>query len=86
MSPREKPTGIRLVDEIHEASAPTLDGYAAAASEYIRSASEVAPGPKKAAQIRLSKALGKVVLNDIQSLIPSIRGRAGEQLVAGGLR
>ena len=86
MSPAKAPTGLPLVDAIDGAASPTLQEYAAAASEYIRSASDLRAEPKKSAQIRLSGALGRAVLNNLQDLIPSIRGRAGEQLVAGGLR
>lgn len=86
MSPEKKPTGLPLVDAIDGAESPSVQEYTAAASEYIRSASQLDAGPKKSAQIRLSDALGRTVLNDLQDLIPSIRGRAGEQLVAGGLR
>ena len=70
MSPAKKPTGLKLVDAIDAAREPTLQEYAAAASEYIKSAYDLADGPKKAAQIRLSKALGRVVLDGIQDLVP----------------
>lgn len=58
-----------------------------AVSTYVREQSGLAAGPKKAAQIRLSNALGRAFVNDLHAKLPMLRGAiVGERKVAGALR
>jgi hypothetical protein len=57
-------------------------------SAYIREQSRLAPGPKKASQIRLSNALARSLADELEARLPALAGRlkTEEQKVAGGLR
>jgi hypothetical protein len=83
------PTGIASVDQLADLSDTecTIDVYVRAASEYVRRSHELKLGPKKAAQIRLSNALGRALVADLKVRIPSLRDVViGERKVSGALR
>ncbi len=80
-----EPTGLASVDALGSMPA-TLDLYVAGASEYIRSSSTISPGQKKAAQIRLSIALGHALSAALRERVPDMSLHVGERTVAGGLR
>jgi hypothetical protein len=75
------PTGLAKVDRLAGLSSVTLGDYVAGASEYVQTGSQ-----SKAAQIRLSSALGRVVLAELNAALPHLRGTAGEHNVSGALR
>lgn len=83
-----KPTGIASVDELASLSATacTIEAYVAAASEYVRRSGELALGPKKAAQIRLSNALGRALASSLSTRLPRLQAICGERKVSGALR
>ena len=57
-------------------------------SDYIahHHAKKVSKGEEKAAQIRLSGALGRFLLGELETRLPELKGEAGEREVAGALR
>jgi len=79
------PTGLASVDALATMPA-TLDLYVAGASEYIKSSSSISAGQKKAAQIRLSAALGTALAAALKEQVADINVHVGEKTVAGGLR
>jgi hypothetical protein len=81
------PTGIEAIDRLAGLAACTMPDYIRAVSTYVREQSTLAAGPKKAAQIRLSNALGRVLVEDLRPKLPNL-GNAivGERKVAGALR
>ena len=93
-----KPTGMPLVDGLASLARPTLQDFVDAASEYVRECVEIgtyqpsdgapvtAGSRKKAGQIRLSAALGRVLAADLNSALPRIHAITGETRVAGALR
>ena len=81
VSPIPAPTGLPLVDCLAALSPPTLDDYLAGVSEYVRTGSS-----SKAAQIRLSSALGRALLAELETHLPGLSGTAGEHNVSGALR
>jgi hypothetical protein len=80
--------GLEAVDRLDEVSEPHLQDYIDAVSAYVTTHSALSVGKKKAAQIRLSAALGRVLLTDLSRSVPRLarRGHAGERKVAGALR
>ena len=82
------PTGLNEVDRLSTLSPCTIRDYIAGVSAYVRKSSGLKPGPKKAAQIRLSSALARALADDLSERIPKLRERlvTHEQKVAGGLR
>jgi hypothetical protein len=92
------PTGLPLVDGLASLSRPQLGDFVAAASEYICAAptltelllpdgSEVTVAArKKAAQIRLSAALGRALGADLKDAYDGIEPKTGEHIVSGALR
>lgn len=74
------------MEALHASSAPTLNDYITAASEYVRLSSGLNASQKKTAQIRLSAGLGKVLVEELRSRSPRIRAEAGERNVSGALR
>jgi hypothetical protein len=58
-----------------------LPDYLAGVSEYVQTGSQ-----SKAAQIRLSSALGRVLLSELNVQLPHLVGTAGEHNVSGALR
>jgi hypothetical protein len=82
-----EPTGIEAIDRLADLTPCTIEDYIHAVSAYVREQSRLAAGPKKAAQIRLSNALGRAFVNDLQAKLPTLRGAiVGERKVAGALR
>jgi hypothetical protein len=85
-----KPSGLASVDDLLGLAVPTLQNYIDASSDYIDAASSLTDGQKKAAQIRLSNCLGRVMLVDLRNAIggvdPLPDAQAGEVEVGGGLR
>jgi hypothetical protein len=76
-----------LVDGLSVLSPPTVMDYCQAAAEYIRQASTVGSAKSKAAQIRLSNALARVVVTDLECQGVDLKmAFAGERQVGGGLR
>ena len=88
MSPGPAPTGLPLVDGLADHVAPSIEDYVAAASEYVRRARSLLDSQKKAAQIRLSAALGRALLAELRAQLPSIGpgAIAAERDVSGALR
>jgi len=92
------PTGMPSVDGLAGIARPTLQDFVDAASEYVRECVNMSSyhppdGPpvtaasrKKAGQIRLSAALGRILAADLNSVLPRINAVAGETKVAGALR
>jgi len=82
------PTGIGSVDRLANLSDAecTIDAYVLAASEYVRRSGDLGLGPKKAAQIRLSNALGRALLADLRLRLAQLRAVSGERKVSGALR
>lgn len=80
--------GLAKVDRLDSLKAPQLQDYLDAASEYVRESGSIGSGPKKKAQIRLSRTLGEVLLGELSESIPRLRkaGKAKETKVAGALR
>ena len=85
---KERPnTGLVLVDALESKPRCQIADYVAAASEYVRLHRSIKVGPKKAAQIRLSDALSRILRDDLADLLPEIsEARTGEHKVSGALR
>ena len=62
-----EPTGLPLVDGLPALERPTIENYCLASAECIREATALGPKKAKAAQIRLSNALGAVTLADLRA-------------------
>ncbi len=82
------PVGLSLVDRLDGLDPCTLDDYVKAVSEYVRRVRSLSEGAKKAAQVRLSGALGHVLLAELRQRLPEgfRDARSGEQMVSGALR
>lgn len=80
--------GLPKVDRLSRLAVPALQDYIEGVSEYVCGHTSLTKGQKKAAQIRLSAALGRVLLSELGRSIPRLRtrGHAGERKVAGALR
>jgi hypothetical protein len=81
-----RPSGLALVDRLATLAEPAITEYVAAASQYVRESGGLADGPKKAAQIRLSDALGLALAAELRRIVPRLDARAGEHTVSGALR
>ena len=79
-------TGLLLVDGLGKLTAPAVDDYLKAASEYVRESRRSTASQKKAAQIRLSASLARALVGELKARLPGFRGIATEHRVAGGLR
>jgi hypothetical protein len=81
------PTGIAAIDRLSSLPTCTIGDYIAAVSAYVRESQSLKSGPKKAAQIRLSGALGRALVGELRANLPNL-GEAivGERKVAGALR
>jgi hypothetical protein len=85
------PTGLK-VDSLAAQATVTLTDYLGAVSEYVLKEPELGTDSedrkkkKKAAQVRLSLVLGRVVLAALREKLPDLRGHAGERPVSGALR
>ncbi len=84
--PEPSPTGLPKVDRLSRLDPPKLSDYVAAVSEYVRKSGRLAPGPLKAAQIRLSAALGFTLKHELELRLPNLNAHAGEAAVSGALR
>jgi|688.fasta_scaffold45267_5 hypothetical protein len=82
------PVPLPLTNHLAGLVSPGISDYTAAAAEYIRKASGLTDGQKKAAQIVLSQCLATVLLTDLRSALglPLPDAFAGEREVGGGLR
>lgn len=82
------PTGIDEIDRLATLSPPTIHDYVTGVSAYVTGSGALDAGPKKAAQIRLSNALARVLEAELEAQLPQLTGRlvTHEQKVAGGLR
>ena len=79
-------TGLKDVDRVDALDSPKLNDYVAGVSDYITNRDSVSAGAQKKAQIRLSAALGRLILEELEARLPSLAGEAGERDVAGALR
>jgi hypothetical protein len=85
--PVPAPTGLPAVDRLARLQhPPTLDDYIEAVSEYVRKSSRLSAGQAKAAQIRLSAALGNTLAAELRAAAPDMQPVAGERDVSGALR
>jgi hypothetical protein len=82
------PTGVDEIDRLAGLKACTIGDYIVGVSAYIQRQSTLAKGPKKASQIRLSDALARALVTELERKLPTLKGRlvAQEQKVAGALR
>lgn len=82
------PTGLALVDHLDGLEPVSLDDYLQGVSDYVRGARGISDGARKAAQLRLSAALSRVLLGELQMRLPDdLRyALAGEHIVSGALR
>lgn len=80
------PTNFVQVDRVHKLPIPTLHDYVQAVSDYIANRDQRTDGEQKAAQIRLSAALGRYLLDELSQRLPNLKGEAGERDVSGALR
>lgn len=83
------PTGIEAIDRLAGLVPCTIQDYVAGVSAYVRESGNLAAGPKKAGQIRLSNALARALAGELAAGIPTLKGdrlKTEEQKVAGGLR
>ena len=82
------PTGIEEIDSLAALPVCSIDNYLAGVSAYVRRGSTLAASPKKAAQIRLSKALARALAEELSVRLPHLKNRlvTDERKVAGGLR
>ena len=67
-----EPTGIPAIDGLADEPECSIHDYLAAASAYVRESRRLAPGPKKAGQIRLSNALGRALVHDLRARLPHL--------------
>jgi len=83
-----EPTGINEIDRLAGLDPCTIQDYVGGVSAYVRQSGTLAPGPKKAGQIRLSNALARALADALTAQLPKLRGKlvTQEQKVAGGLR
>jgi hypothetical protein len=79
-----EPTGLPCVDRLEGLPDTTLLDYLSAVSEYVREEERCLK--KKAAQVRLSNALGRVLVSELRVLVPRLQATAGEREVSGALR
>jgi hypothetical protein len=80
------PTGIPEIDSLHDKATCQISDYITAVSAYVRSSGDLTAGQKKSAQIRLSNALGRALIGDLQKQVPQLNGFVGERKVSGALR
>ena len=82
------PTGVPEIDFLADLPACRIQDYLKGVSAYVRQGSKLAASPKKAGQIRLSKALARSLADELSLRLPQLRDRlvTEERKVAGGLR
>ena len=80
--------GLPNVDCLDGLEPCTLDDYLKGVSEDVRRARAISDGARKAAQVRLSAALGRALLTKLRRRFPDglQDALAGEQMVSGALR
>jgi hypothetical protein len=82
-----QPTGLEAIDRLGSLTSCTIQDYVSGVSEYVRSHRTLLVGPKKAAQIRLSNALGRAFADELKQRLPHLQELiVGERLVSGALR
>lgn len=82
-----EPTGIQAIDRLAALPTCAITDYIQAVSAYVRESRNLKAGPKKAGQIRLSNALGRALVGELEALLPQLQGAVvGERKVAGALR
>lgn len=80
-------TGLPLVDALAALESPTIAEYCSASAEYVRRATTIGSNSGKAAQLRLSSGLARILVADLRDRGLSLDGViAGERTVGGGLR
>jgi hypothetical protein len=85
--PKALTVGVPAVDAFVLNPKPTMQDYVAASSAYVLASPGLADGPKKAAQIRLSSGLGRILKADLAPKLPPTADLfAGEREVSGALR
>lgn len=84
----KEPSGVYEVDGLDAISAPTLDDYIRAVSAYVVNSSNLSKNQSKAAQVRLSAALGRALAAELKPLLPATTQIVGgvEREVSGALR
>jgi hypothetical protein len=80
------PTGLAQVDRVNLLANPSLQDYIHAASDYVRNRRAIGNDAAKAAQIRLSNALGRFLRDELHKKHPAIEAHAGERPISGALR
>lgn len=82
------PIGLPSVDRLDGLEPCSLEDYVRGVSEYVLQARSISDGARKAAQVRLSAALGRALLADLRRRLPDglQAAIAGEQVVSGALR
>lgn len=87
-TPHKGPVGLPNVDRLDALEPCTLDDYLKGVSEYVRRARSISDGARKAAQVRLSSALGRALLAELRQRLPDglKDALAGERMVSGALR
>ena len=68
-----KPTRVKEVDGLEDLAQVQLQDYISAVSAYICQSERLTPGEKKAAQIRLSWALGRAIAIELANRVPQLR-------------
>jgi hypothetical protein len=82
------PTGVEAIDRLQNLATCSIEDYLQAASAYILTHGTLSKGAKKASQIRLSNALAKALVAELEIHLPGISRsvHVGEKKVSGGLR
>jgi hypothetical protein len=82
-----EPVGVSLIDGLATLNRCSLQDYLDAASAYVGTSSTLNAKQKKAAQIRLSNALGRALVEELCERLPELEDAVvGERTVAGALR
>ena len=83
-----EPSGVYEVDGLESIPTPTLDDYIRAVSSYVVKSVELNGNQSKAAQVRLSAALGRALAAELKSRLPKSSAIVGgvEKEVSGALR
>lgn len=79
-------SGVPEIEDLSNRTDMRIEHYVAAASAYVLKAPELDASQKKASQIRLSAALGKILANDLRQRVSWMEPFAGEREVSGALR
>ncbi|MCH7483742.1 MAG: hypothetical protein IIA90_01175 [Chloroflexi bacterium] len=79
-------SSVPEIEDLSNRADMQIEHYVAAASAYVLRAPELDASQKKAGQIRLSAALGKILANDLRQRVPWMEPFPGEREVSGALR